>query len=458
MRALVPRLMLPLMLLLSACSGGPAGPPGPLFVNPAAGSDAATGTAARPLKTIGRALELVKAGGEVFLQVGTYRGEAWPLAVPAGVTIASVAPGGAVLASSIAGEGKALAFAQGGAATDLTIEDFAVGVSVTGGTVELVGLRFTRIATISVVALGDSDVTLQGCVFQSTGSAVGVDAREDATVSVDGGSVAGGGAAFRVWAQVRFSARNLTVDDSEAGLWIPSGSGSASLTGVTITNTRGTAVRIFFTTADVTLDHVIIDGATGDGIYAQGLLGDLRLIGGRVSGVGAGRGAVSMQGNSASGESGTLYVEDTQITQNEGNGLEVTSFAHADVRDADISGNDGLGIRLAEPASIKVRGTTITGNAASGVYLEGFGHVQSMVSAADLGTINDPGLNVIRTNGVTGIHFETSSIGVVTASGNTWNNSVQGASPTGEMTVGTSLAGPQSGTNFQLEANNEIWF
>jgi hypothetical protein len=174
--------------------------------------------------------------------------------------------------------------------------------------------------------------------------------------------------------------------------------------------------------------------------------------------VGAGRVAVSMQGNSASGESGTLYVEDTQITQNKGNGLEVTSFAHADVRDADISGNDGLGIRLAEPASIKVRGTTITGNAASGVYLEGFGHVQSMVSAADLGTINDPGLNVIRTNGVTGIHFETSSIGVVTASGNTWNNSVQGASPTGEMTVGTSLAGPQSGTNFQLEANNEIWF
>ncbi|HEY9806056.1 MAG TPA: DUF1565 domain-containing protein, partial [Candidatus Obscuribacterales bacterium] len=61
-----------------------------LYVNPAAGNDAANGTQAAPLKTLTRALQQARAGTTIQLVAGTYStasGEVFPLAVPAGVTV-----------------------------------------------------------------------------------------------------------------------------------------------------------------------------------------------------------------------------------------------------------------------------------------------------------------------------------------------------------------------------------
>ena len=58
-----------------------------LFVNPSSGNDSATGTQAAPFKTITRALQQAKSATTIQLTPGTYSAEAFPLAIPAGVTV-----------------------------------------------------------------------------------------------------------------------------------------------------------------------------------------------------------------------------------------------------------------------------------------------------------------------------------------------------------------------------------
>ena len=61
-----------------------------LYVNPATGNDAAAGTLQAPFKTLTRSLQQAQDGTTIQLAPGTYNsatGEAFPLAIPAGVTV-----------------------------------------------------------------------------------------------------------------------------------------------------------------------------------------------------------------------------------------------------------------------------------------------------------------------------------------------------------------------------------
>lgn len=444
-------------LLVVAC-GGPSAPPGPLFVNPTSGSDAAKGTTTEPLKTLGRAFELVKEGGEVYLQAGTYRDEAWPLAVPKGVTLGSVTAGDAVLVSAVAGTKTALTFASGGAVKDLRIQDFEVGITASSGEVRLVGVTFVGIKVQAVSAAGDSEVTVQSCVFQNLASAGAVRAIEDATVTLTGGSVSGGNIGLFASETARLSASNLTVANANYSLYVPGGEPEVTLSDMTVTDTVRSAVYVRDSTAKVTLDNVTIDGAGEMGVSAQDFLGELWLNGGKVTGASSGLPAVQMVGDDDLEEGGTLYIQGTRIVDNLGFGLQVGGFGRVEVRGATISGNAAEGVSFFEPASLLLRGTTIQLNGGRGVYLRGFGTVTSMVSMADLGNSLDPGLNTIRANGLAGLYAFDSSIGAVRAAGNTWNANVQGASAAGQMTAETVLTGPVDGTNFHSNNAVQFWF
>src|SRR5699024_3860392 len=84
-------LALLLAAALAACGSGAREPvPEPqadIFVDPGAGSDAGSGSAEQPVRTIGQGLRLAQAGTTVFIRAGTYQDEAWPLSVPDGVSI-----------------------------------------------------------------------------------------------------------------------------------------------------------------------------------------------------------------------------------------------------------------------------------------------------------------------------------------------------------------------------------
>ena len=79
---------------------------------------------------------------------------------------------------------------------------------------------------------------------------------------------------------------------------------------------------------------------------------------------------------------------------------------------------------------------------------------------ADLGTVDEPGGNIITGNSTTGVALEDHAVGVVIASGNTWNRNTQGANNAGRYAVDSLVAGnsPDAlarGKNFFLPATSD---
>lgn len=444
-------------LLLAACSGGPTPSAGPLFVNPTSGSDTAKGTQAEPLKTIGRALTLVKANGEVFLQAGTYRdGEVWPLVVPSGVTIGAVVANSALLVSPTAGSGTALSFAAGGKAQDLVIRDFEIGATASVGQVELVGMTFDNLRLQGVVATGTSQVQVRSSSFQNPATAYAGLVQDSASLTAIGGSVTGG-SGFSLEDQAKLDASGMTVTGTNYTLSAYQGGLEATLTNMTITGTLRSAVYLRDTATNVWLTSVTIDGAGELGVSAYEYLGELHMLGGSVSGASSGRPAVLIAGNDTTHVGGTLFMNGTQITHNLGFGVQVSDFGTADIRGANISSNNSDGVDLFEPAHLIMRGTTVIANGGAGIYLRGHGATPDP-SSADLGTSAEQGQNTIKGNGLPNLRIVDSSMSAVLAAGNVWDASVQGTSATGTMVLGAKITGPVTGANFYSDVTNEIWF
>lgn len=109
----------PLLTLAAACGGGGGGgsgitspPSADWYVSATTGSDVAAGTAGSPFRTLTHALSVASSGEIVFAFPGLYdaaNGEAFPLLVPAGVTLLGDEPskGGGFLATAIVGSGLA---------------------------------------------------------------------------------------------------------------------------------------------------------------------------------------------------------------------------------------------------------------------------------------------------------------------------------------------------------------
>lgn len=133
-------------LLLGAC--GPVVPPpsslAQVAVDPVLGSDA-TGDGRTPVRTLGRAFELVAPGGTVTLAPGAYGAdERFPLRPPAGVTLR--APEGG---AELRGPGTGTGLEPRGDATieDLALAGFGVAVAAGEGRLTLRGLAVAEAAS-----------------------------------------------------------------------------------------------------------------------------------------------------------------------------------------------------------------------------------------------------------------------------------------------------------------------
>lgn len=145
--------LLLLLLLFTACGfprppdvgdDGPGDSPAPgitVHVSPS-GDDANDGLT-QPVKTLKRAIAIAGTNTTITmiaLDAGSYRaamGETFPYTVPANVTIAGPATGGAVLVGSTVEDGLKI---DTGGLQDLEMDNFTVAVTVTGR-VELAGIH-----------------------------------------------------------------------------------------------------------------------------------------------------------------------------------------------------------------------------------------------------------------------------------------------------------------------------
>jgi hypothetical protein len=189
---------------LAACT--PGGPPPTLtdlYVDPIAGSDAASGTTAAPLRTLSAALQRADAGVTIHLAAGTYdaaNGETWPTQVgfppvatpnvPDGVAIEGTAgvrlvgPGGATTAA-------ALVFAGGATVHDVEMEGFERAMLAwLPGPVALTRVRAAGNTIDGLLAFGEAEVLAVLSRFDANGLS-GAAAFGDAVLDLQGGMADG---------------------------------------------------------------------------------------------------------------------------------------------------------------------------------------------------------------------------------------------------------------------------
>ena len=173
--------------------------PSTAFVNPYTGLDTNLGTAAKPWKTIRRALTGAKAGLTILLSRGVYsatRGETYGYVVPNGVTIKG-ATTGVVL------EGNTLRygfnFQSSGSLQNLIFTFFTAPVFVTArtkGVVTLSGLAFIGTDGLAINHTSPSEVRVTNCTFSGPlTTAIRLSGAQDGTrrpkLVVQGGNITG---------------------------------------------------------------------------------------------------------------------------------------------------------------------------------------------------------------------------------------------------------------------------
>lgn len=371
------------------------------------GDDANDGMT-KPVKTLKHAIGIAAANNQVtniVLASGRYasaNGETFPYTVPANVTIAGPAGGGAILAGTKTEPGMMV---DTGKLQDLEFEDFTVAITATGmARVTNVHVRTSMIAvrgestakltvdnlditgTIAacetgIVLNGATDLAATTLATRNLGTTL--EAKDQSTVNIAKASIMGDRscthAAMVVATNKTFTLRDSMVDGGKDGISFSTAPPSLQ---VIITNTF---LRDF------------VDNAISGGVAAT-----FEMIGGELSGNGRGGADIFH---------GTWIFTNVAIKQNPAFGLYV------------------------QDATLVMRGCMVTGNG-YGVYLLTPGNV-------DLGTDANPGNNTFQNNSGSNIDEDTSAI-QVEAVGNIWNPGVQGADNLGKYSTVAVIQAPVS--------------
>ena len=443
-----------------------------VHVSPVSGKDTNPGTATAPLRTIGRALDLAKAGDTVRLAGGRYErftnGEIYTtsfglprLQVPSGVTIQGEA-NAAVGRTVIAGAGTEVGLSLSGDATvsDVLLTGFDRAVQADKGTQLLRGVDVThsRIkvtdtakttykATVADPRKGERG----GIIHDIPGTAVTV--AGDARFTMDGGVISGGGANCATGVQGVFSTNSgvttlrngARLENLAGGGWIgasgakfaatdsaftmnvPSGCApdpildSHDFGGVTVERSTFSSNRTGLTTA-VRIDGLAkssVNTSTIDGFSRAGILTGSKLK--------------------------TLDVLGTTIHNSfVGVNAQASPAAFVNVVLSRLELN-GIGIKA---GALRMRFSKVAVNSGGGVILNG--------PLANLGQVGDPGNNTMFNNGAAGsVRFQLGATsGAVLAVGNTWQPNEQGADGAGHYAHQT-ITGDDAlavGPNFRLPA------
>lgn len=450
---------------IAACGGGGGGDQGgtvdTYYVDSAIGLDGNAGTMDRPFKTIQKALSVASAGQTVILFAGTYdaaSGETWGYTLPAGVTL-KANTSGVLLRGS--GTGTAFTLEDGSRIDYVELERFGVALRASGASQTLTGAILTGNGT-GLSADGTAAVTLTSAML--TGNSVGLSAIDTAQLTLGSVTIEGGRGGIELYESARLTMTGGTISGMGPncaggvhGLYV-GGAAEATLQNVTIRDVFGSAIELRqASSATVRNGSLFQDGSGGCGngetigvvesaslhlidtnvtnghdpyalVLAYSPSVWIDLDGGQISG-----------GNTAGVYAqGTLTVDWTSIG---------TSFygiwvaeGQANVSNADIVGN-GVGIYVSQGPLLTLRMTEVRNSTTTGIQVFG---------AVDLGTGASPGGNVITSN-PTGVRASGAALYTVSAVGNTWNPSAQGADVSGHY-ASALVTGPAGGSNYTLDS------
>jgi Protein of unknown function (DUF1565) len=472
-----PRRRAPLALAVAAlvaallALAGPASATAKTFnVNPVTGKDSNSGTATAPLKTLTRALKLVRSGDTVRLAGGGYgpgaSGDQFPqsgLVVPAGVTIEGATDGG-FPAATLLGPGSGAGLNLAGNATVRNLiwggQGFGIGLYAKQGTQTLsnlfVGMPRGATANVDGVAGLNGGIFLRGSasatlkagaaganttgstIFLLSGGATGVSVNEQARFTMDGGTITGG------------DQPNCRTDASGIRL---SDAAQATLTNMKAPGFKNLAGSTLFMrdTSKATLSNVLVFRELPEGCQPRPsvelntsasltMQSDTDLVqpaSDRTQARGVGiqmRSSAPLKLLPTTGISG--YDRGLQVTGGTGSlTLDNAALSNCNVcvdaraatgpitiANSSLTAGFEDSVGLIAP-SFKMRNSLVSSNF-TGVVVDGPG--------ADLGTASDAGNNTIRNNVITGVKIDdTVASSLVLARGNTWEPNSQGADASG---------------------------
>lgn len=321
------------------------------YVNPATGSDSGhTGSTSCPFKTLTKAFEFLgttaTTGTVVELEAAdpATNGEAFPLIVPAGVTVT-----GAFTVSITNGK---VGFILDAANSGLNGPTLDGGLTTTGATPGLTGIA--AFGGSSAVTTQVQNVTVQN--FAGPGIVVG---KSNNKATTAGAVTLGPGLIV---------AANGTTTKNEPGVVISAGS-------ATVTGTAGAGTG-----------HTSIHGNTQHGILVDGT--------GSVS--------INPTSTTAAGAAGVAYVDldgnnvaGLWISQTVGNTAPATNTVNFVEATGTVTGN---GIHVNGGSSLVLRGSFVVGNKASGVFIgsNGTGAANNNIALIDLGDVASDGQNTLQ--------------------------------------------------------------
>jgi biopolymer transport protein ExbD len=439
-----------------------------VFVNAASGSDSNPGTPAAPFKTLAKAFTTA-GGGTVWLQNGAFtpttEGVSNPFigrTVPAGTAIKAVSDGGVSI-------GFTLQFPNGGSISGVNFDVSSAGrVLASGGTLTIERPQWVKLGTSNldhgIVASGTAQVFLDPKgVATHNYAPVGVSGfatvADSAELTVNGGVIdrntgAALASAFRVTHGAKLTLANVTIANT-ALAWAsanPAIDVAGFTSAVTLTNSTidlgnqgGPCILQDAGAGPVATPSITLQGATlkncnGGGMQlregtptvvatnstiATGALANPAVLGAIVAGQIGFDGSANLYGRP------NVTLTGVSISGN-GLGVSLNNGGTLAVNGGAIDAGTQIAVNLAgaKPYALTVRNATIKG--ADALRLAGDG-----TSSFDLGTLAAPGNNTLTATS-TRVRVSVAANVTVSAVGNTWAASVQGADAQGKYTTASS--------------------
>jgi len=447
--------------------------PKSFFINPSSGNDSNPGTSLKPFKTLARGLSTAISGDTMRLAAGVYsaatNGEKFTnstrqVTVPAGVKIFGTLAGSLTsrLEAGAAGE-SGLNLKGGATVRNLVMKGFASGIRATQGVQTLKSL----VVDLSLIGLdlsGSAQTTLvSSTVFTNTGglpspnpgNAIGAKVRQQAQLTVTGGTIGFGH-------ENCVSAVGVSLGDA-ARLTMKNGAALKEIAGSALTM-LGTSKAFLTGSATIERTLTLFPNCTPPPSVVGQDSTTLTLKKARV---------LNTAGKISDGiwwqSRGLLTLDSVQVKGHTGVGIRaIVPKARILLSGSLVHGNT-VGIQAAvTEVKMTVTGSTVTSNVL-GIESPFFKLRGSDIAAnqtgivvhspsADLGQLDDPGKNFIIGNLKTGVTFSPQiGVGSISASGNIWAAGVQGADGDGRYPLNTIVNGASpsaSGPNFALPSGN----
>ncbi len=453
------------------------------FVSPTGSDLKGDGSEAKPFATLTPAIALVQRGEGIGLLDGKHVVD-YLVEVPDGSALIAVNPGQATLV----GANGSISFEGDGTVDGLRLEDAVNLLTVSAGTVHLTRTSFGAHTDASgsdaAIVVSDAGRVVMDAEspetpwYFETGGGRLVQVLPGGTLELNGGLIEGPSAGSLFLASAgdsQISLSGLTVRSCQLD-WVVHLANTSdsptravlSLTDVLVDDCGSTGVvHVGWGEPKVTVTGSTLDSSAGLGIGLEGksdpdsLVQTVSLTDSQLRG-----NAVGLKAEALAQAAVTLL--NTEVTGNTlagilFSGTDLTSGSSLHMTGGSLSDNLGRGFdsatETARPVRVTLRGVKVLGNGGHGLHLGG-----SVAAVFDLGSVAQPGLNVLQNPG-TGNAFAALVVdgsSFVNAVGNTWLLSTQGTDATGQYPAGeydyTEVLGPVSaGQNYRILSSQTLW-